>query len=206
MVAVLVGQISALIRESRFRGRLPTLSKQVYLFERQFFLKVMNLKGTVVYDSIHGNTKQIAEAIAEQLRSDAVDVELFSVKERKNPSGDFLFLGSPTRGSRPTKSSVQFLESLDRSYWSSHPVVLFDTVGPFSKDETKREKWLEVAEKGTKNAAAKLQQLCNECGIRSYPKVLHSAVTGFFGPLAPDATQRAKEFAQQFLESTRTKV
>ena len=84
------------------------------------------MKGTVVYDSIHGNTKQIAEGIAEQLRSDGVDVELFSVRERKTPSGDFLFLGSPTRGSRPTKPSVQFLEGLDVSYWSSHPVVLFD--------------------------------------------------------------------------------
>ncbi len=159
------------------------------------------MKGTVAYDSVHGNTKQIAEAIAEQLRSDGIEVELFSVTEGKKPSGDFLFLGSPTRMSRPTKSPVQFLESLDTSYWSNHQVVLFDTVGPFSKDKAKRDKWLETADRGTKNAAAKMQQFCKERGIRTYPKILHCAVTGFTGPLAPDAAQRAKEFAHRFLET-----
>jgi menaquinone-dependent protoporphyrinogen IX oxidase len=60
----------------------------------------VNMKGIVVYDTSYGNTKKIAETIAETLKESRVDVDLFYVKDVKKLSAedyDFLVLGSPTK-------------------------------------------------------------------------------------------------------------
>jgi flavodoxin len=55
------------------------------------------MKGIVAYDSVHGNTKQVAEAIAEEIRAAGHEVELIFLKESESnvAQGDFLFIGSP---------------------------------------------------------------------------------------------------------------
>ena len=58
------------------------------------------MKGIVVYDTSYGNTKKIAETIAEALRESGIEVDLFDVKNVKKLSAkdyNFLILGSPTR-------------------------------------------------------------------------------------------------------------
>ena len=58
------------------------------------------MKGIVVYDTSHGNTKKIAETIAETLKESGIEVDLFDVKTVKKFSAkdySFLVLGSPTR-------------------------------------------------------------------------------------------------------------
>ena len=58
------------------------------------------MKGIVVYDTSHGNTKKIAETIAEALKESKMKVDLFYVKDVKKLNGndyDFLVLGSPTK-------------------------------------------------------------------------------------------------------------
>ncbi|MCX6659003.1 MAG: flavodoxin domain-containing protein [Candidatus Bathyarchaeota archaeon] len=58
------------------------------------------MKGIVVYDTSYGNTKKIAETIAETLKESGIEVDLFDVKNVKKLSGKeygFLVLGSPTR-------------------------------------------------------------------------------------------------------------
>ncbi len=161
------------------------------------------MKGIVAYDSVHGNTKQIAEAIAEQIRSEGHEAELINLHggEKREASGDFLFVGSPTRVGRATGEAKGFLDHIEVNSWKSKPMVAFDTVDPLSKDEDKRDKWLERVDEGAKNAAKQLQGLARRRGLNVYPKVLHSAVTGFLGPLAPDAVTRAKEFTHQFLDN-----
>ena len=90
------------------------------------------MKGIVAYDSVHGNTKQVAEAIAEQIRSEGHQVELLSVKEgsRSAVVGDFMFIGSPTRAGRMTREAKGFVENLKSDDWKDKPIVTFDTVGP----------------------------------------------------------------------------
>lgn len=163
------------------------------------------MKGIVAYDSVHGNTKQVAEAIAEQRRVDGNQVEVFNLKD-KGPevvAGDFMFIGSPTRAGRMTGNTKHFLEGLDPANWRNKPIVLFDTIGPLPKDLEKRKKWLAMADEGGKNAASKMQEACRAQGLSNCSKKLHLAVTGFLGPLAPDALDMAREFTHVFLATLR---
>jgi len=156
------------------------------------------MKGVVAYDSVYGNTKQVAEAIAEQIRSEGHQVELIALRDEGGVAvtGDFLFVGSPTRMGRMTRSARVFVEGLDREYWKNRPIVAFDTVGPFSEDEEKRKKWLERV---TKSAATRMQELARKGGLMAHQEVLHVAVTGFKGPLAPDALAMARDFTHRFM-------
>jgi flavodoxin len=160
------------------------------------------MKGVVAYDSVYGNTKQVAEAIAEQIRSEGHQVELIALRDGGGSAsaGDFLFVGSPTRIGRMTKKAKEFVEGLDTGHWKSRPIVTFDTVGPLSEDEEKREKWLSRIEK---SAATRMQELARQRGLSVHEEVLHVAVTGFKGPLASDALDRAKEFAHRFIATMR---
>jgi flavodoxin len=155
----------------------------------------------VAYSSVYGNTKLVAEAISQQIRADGgVDVDLVSIDEGAPGSvvGDFMFVGSPTRGGRPTKKAKRFLEDLNVEAWRGKPVVLFDTVGPLPMDAEKRKVWLSRIDKG---AADRMKNQLIEKGLSAHPELLHLAVTGFKGPLAVDALDIAKAFAHKFLIS-----
>jgi len=156
------------------------------------------MKGIVAYDSVYGNTKQVAEAIAEQIRSEGHQVELIAIKDEGKGAveGDFLFVGSPTRMGRMTRGTKGFLEGLNSEYWKSRPVVAFDTVGPLSEDAEKRKKWLSRVDR---SAATRMQELARERGLSAHPEVLHIAVTGFKGPLASDALDIARDFTHRFM-------
>jgi flavodoxin len=156
------------------------------------------MKGIVVFDSVYGNTKQVAEAIAEQIRTDGHSADTLNLGEReaKKVEADFMFVGSPTRMGRMTKKAKGFVEGLDVEYWKSRPIVTFDTVGPVPEDGEKRKKWLERV---TKSAATRMQELARERGLSAHPEVLHVAVTGFKGPLASDALDMARDFTHQFI-------
>jgi flavodoxin len=156
------------------------------------------LKGIVVYDSVHGSTKAVAEAIAEQIASEGHQAQVIAVRQwAKGPlTGDFLFIGSPTRGGKMTNEAKDFIDSLDVDYWTNKKVVTFDTVGPLSKDAEKRNKTL--ASLNDKNAAARMKEICERRGIR-VDRVMHFAVVGMWGPIAPDGPQMAKEQTHKFL-------
>lgn len=154
------------------------------------------MKGIVVFDSVYGNTKLVAEAIAEQIRADGHSVEILNLgeKEPTKVDADFMFLGSPTRIGRMTKRAKGFLEGLDKELWKNKPIVTFDTVGPLSEDLEKRKKWLERIDK---SAATRMQDIVRGRGLNAHPEVLHIPVTGFKGPLASDALEMAREFTHR---------
>jgi flavodoxin len=74
------------------------------------------LKGIVVYDSVHGSTKAVAEAIAEQIASEGHQAQVIAVRQwAKGPlTGDFLFIGSPTRGGKDDQRGQGFHRFLGR--------------------------------------------------------------------------------------------
>lgn len=85
------------------------------------------MKTIVIFDSIYGNTKAIAEAIGRGITG---DVEVLNVKdadfsELKN--FDLLVVGSPTHGGRPSKDAKAFLESIPRNALKNIHVAAFDT-------------------------------------------------------------------------------
>ena len=64
---------------------------------------------SLVYFSRGGNTRKIAEAIAEELRIKPIDVKT----ETPDVSDtDLLIVGSGTYGSKPGKEMVNYLENL----------------------------------------------------------------------------------------------
>jgi flavodoxin len=159
------------------------------------------MKGVVAFDSVHGSTKAVAEAIAEEIKAEGHEVELINLREPA-PSGvvgDFLLVGSPTRGGRPTKGTTSFVERLEES-WKGKPAGVFDTVGPLSKDPEKRKKWLETIDAGSKNAASKLKEQCIRKGMK-VSGMLHVPVVGMWGPVTPEGPQMGKDFAHEFLAS-----
>ncbi|NLT37810.1 MAG: hypothetical protein GXX95_06605 [Methanomassiliicoccus sp.] len=162
------------------------------------------MKGMVAYDSVNGNTRQVAEAIAEVLKDGGLDVEIFSVKDRApaEVTGDVLFIGSPTRGGKMTKPTKVFVEGLNAEVWRGKEVIAFDTLGPLSKDAERRRKQLESIDVG-KNAATTIRNAGEERGINFHPQLLHFAVVGMWGPLADDALDKAREVAREIMVGLR---
>ena len=67
------------------------------------------MKIALIYFSRGGNTRKIAEAMAEELGVTAVDVK----KEKPDVSDvDLLVVGSGTYGGKPSKDMVEYLENL----------------------------------------------------------------------------------------------
>lgn len=161
---------------------------------------VVEMKGIVAFDSVHGSTKKVAEAMAEQIVAEGHEAQLIAVKDwSKGPlSADFLFIGSPTRGGKMTNAAKEFIESLDVDYWRSKKVVTFTTVGPLSKDSEKRKRAIESMGDHTKSAATKMKEICQGRGIPVHA-VMHFAVVGMWGPIAPEGPEMAKERMHEFL-------
>ncbi len=87
------------------------------------------MKTLVVYDSQFGNTKRIAQVIADTLRpfgqAQAVRVDLD--RSFKFQGVDLLIVGSPTQGFRPTPVMQAFLGNIPRESLSGLAVACFDT-------------------------------------------------------------------------------
>jgi len=144
----------------------------------------------VVYDSFYGNTKAVAEAIAEEARSAGHEAKVQSAREGlpEDMSADILVLGSPTRMTRMTRSAKKFVRRIRGSSWGSKPVFTFDTVMPGV-----------VGRPGTFGGTAgqKLHDLAKDMGLNVQEPVLHAEVTDMKGPLAPDALEKARTFARE---------
>lgn len=85
------------------------------------------MKSLVVYDSVYGNTAQVAQAIGRGLGDD-VDVTCVSeVDPSRLTSYDLLLVGSPVHGGRPTPAIDAFVRKLPASVLTGTRVAAFDT-------------------------------------------------------------------------------
>ena len=84
----------------------------------------------VIYFSRGGNTKKLAEAIAEGLNISAEDVK----KARLRSESDMVFLGSGCYGGKPGKEMMEFINENDLE---GQDVALFGTSGGGKGDELK---------------------------------------------------------------------
>ncbi|MDA8229097.1 MAG: hypothetical protein M0T74_15615 [Desulfitobacterium hafniense] len=74
------------------------------------------MKSIIIYDSIFGNTEQIALAIRDSM-DPKENVEAFRIKDIKPQhliGLKLLIVGSPTRAFKPTKAIVDFLNQIIR--------------------------------------------------------------------------------------------
>ncbi|MFW6135787.1 MAG: flavodoxin family protein [Chloroflexota bacterium] len=87
------------------------------------------VKALVVYDSVFGNTEQIAQAIGDALGS-SEDVETLRVTDAQPEAlttVDVLIVGSPTRGFQPTPATKNLLKRIPAGGLEAVRVAAFDT-------------------------------------------------------------------------------
>ena len=87
------------------------------------------MKAMVIYDSVFGNTEQVAREIGNSLDSQE-NVEILRVSSTKPDqlAGlELLFVGSPTRGFRPTEGITNFLKGIPADGLEGIKVAAFDT-------------------------------------------------------------------------------
>lgn len=155
-------------------------------------VEVWKMKGIVVYDTSSGNTKKIAETIAETLKESGVEVDLFDIKNVKKLSAkdyDFLALGSPTKFGTMSFTVKSFLGKLKSEEWLNKPFAAFDTENPENVEKAR-------AENKEWSAAEKIADKLREKNMTQLLPVLKALVLGWKGPLVEGEIERTKVYAK----------
>jgi menaquinone-dependent protoporphyrinogen IX oxidase len=155
-------------------------------------MELLEMNGIVVFDTSHGNTKAIAEAISEALKESGIEVSLFHVKDVKKLSGkdyDFLVVGSPTRFGTMSFAVKGFLGKVKSEEWMNKSFAAFDTENPENIEGARIEnkEWSAAEKIAVKLKDKKMNQLL---------PVLKAVVFGQKGPLKEGEIERAKEYAR----------
>ena len=85
------------------------------------------MKALVVYDSVFGNTEQVAYAIRDSLGSDVEALRVGDMKYEQVANLEYLIVGSPTRAFNPTKAITTFLKKMPGGSLRGVKVAAFDT-------------------------------------------------------------------------------
>ena len=157
------------------------------------------MRGVVVYDSYYGNTKIVAETIAEQIKLEGHETELRSVRDKypTPPQGDVLFLGSPIRMGSVTRRMKKFIKKLDKKTWKDKPIIVFTTI--LMQPESATDKQKESREKYDIPAGRKLRDLARSEGFNAVENHLWIDVKGIKGPLVETGVEKIKQFTRDML-------
>ena len=85
------------------------------------------MKALIVYDSVYGNTEKIARAIGEAITGDVKVLRVGEVSPSELESINFLIVGSPTQGGRPTPAIQDLLNKVSDLAIKGINVAVFDT-------------------------------------------------------------------------------
>lgn len=87
------------------------------------------MKTLIIYDSVFGNTEKIANAIgsAQSLQKDVTVKRVSEIEMKDLNDIDFLLIGSPTRGFRPTEDIAAFLKKMPSEIMRGVHTAVFDT-------------------------------------------------------------------------------
>jgi len=138
------------------------------------------MKALVVYDSVYGNTKKIAEIVAAELVKGIKVISVSDFKSKDLAGIDLLVVGSPILAFRPSEKTGKFLASLSAGQLKGVKAAAFDTRMPifFSGD-----------------AAKKIAAALKQAGAEIIAEPRGFIVKGRKGPLANDALSKAKDWA-----------
>jgi flavodoxin len=142
------------------------------------------MKALVIYDSNLGNTKLIAEAIANELGEDARTVSVTNVKADDLAGVELLVVGSPIIGWKPTVRMQQFLTGLKPGQLNGIKATTFDTrVKLFIHGD----------------AAKEMAQRLKELGAEIVTEPMPFYVRGKEGPLFDGEVEKAKAWAKKLI-------
>jgi flavodoxin len=156
------------------------------------------MKALVLFRSFYGNTKQVAESIAQQITSLGHEAIVQDLRQRLPDlkSFDFIIIGAPTRMARVTGKALRVLKQLRKKGFAGKPVAIFDTYGPVpTKPEEleKGRKWLYPG------AAGIMQKVAKNQGLNVYAEILRCEVQGLKGPLADHQQVKIASFTKEFI-------
>ncbi len=87
------------------------------------------MKALIVYDSVHGNTQKVAQAIGDVIEGEVTVCRVGEATPDDFRALDLLVIGSPTHGGRPTPAIQAFVKGLPGPV-STVRVAVFDTRMP----------------------------------------------------------------------------
>ena len=148
----------------------------------------------IVYDSVFGNTAEVARAIGAELEN-SHDVRVVAVQEGKPADldgADLVIFGSPTRGFRPTPTIQEFIGSTGDAL-RDRRVAAFDTRLDPESIHPAPLRW--VVEVGG-YAAGVLQNELNQKGVNKIAEPEGFLVGGTEGPLKDGEIARARDWAR----------
>ena len=149
------------------------------------------MKGIIIYDTTHENTKKVAETIAETIKESGIEIDLFYVKDVKKLNGkdyDFLVLGSPTKFGTMSFTFKRFLGKVNGEEWMNKPFAAFDTENPENIEQSrlKNKEW---------SAAEKIAEKLGDKKMIQLLPVLKTLVIGQKGPLVEGELDPARDYA-----------
>jgi flavodoxin I len=156
----------------------------------------LRMNALVVYDSVFGNTEQVAREIGKALETEG-SVQTMRVTEVRMDqlSGlELLVVGSPTRGFRPTEGITAFLKGLPEGKLNGVNVAAFDTRIAL---EDIKSRILRFLVKIGGYAAPSVAKRLEAAGGRLVAPPEGFAVTGTEGPMKQGELERAAGWGRQ---------
>ncbi len=154
------------------------------------------MKVLIIYDSVFGNTEQIARAMGNALgtKEHVETLQVDEVKIEKIQGLDVLIVGSPTRRFRPTEAITKFLRMLPKSNLKGVKVAAFDTRLSLSTIESSVLRFIvKTGGYAAKSIAKKLKRSGGNLVVPPEGFL----VTGEEGPLKDGELERAADWAMQ---------
>lgn len=153
------------------------------------------MKTLVVYDSVFGNTEQVARAMADACQP-AEAVQVAAVQAQQLQGVTVLLAGSPTRAFRPTPAMSAWLKKLPANSLRGKRVAAFDTRLPAEEAPSAI---LRVMVKAFGWAAKPIADRLVKAGgeLAATPEGFY--VTDSKGPLKQGELERAAEWAKRIV-------
>jgi flavodoxin I len=148
------------------------------------------MKTLVIYDSVHGNTRKIAEAIGEAAGGEVKEQRAGEVDTARLKDFDLVFIGAPTHGGRPTKAMQDFLDKVQADALKGTNVAAFDT--------RLTARWVRIFG----YAAGRIGSTLEKKGGTLIGSPEGFFVKGTEGPLKEGERERAAVWAKQIVKST----
>ena len=157
------------------------------------------MKAMVVYDSVHGNTEQVAQAVARALGSPE-EVETLRVTEvdvGQLADLDILIVGAPTHAFQPSPAAKTFLKSIPIGALEGVRVAAFDTrISVEDTDSTILSFMIKLFGYAAKPIADRLKRKGGDLALP--PEGFF--VEGTEGPLREGELERAAEWAKPIVQ------
>ena len=157
------------------------------------------MKVLVVYESVYGNTEQIAQAIGGATNGDVKVLRAADASPAELEAVDLLIVGSPTQGFRPVAPVQTFIESIPGDTLRGVGTAAFDTRIPAAEVGTGLRLFMKVGG----YAAGRIAKALRKKGGKPA-----SEPEGFFvkdkeGPLQEGELERAAIWAKEIAKSSK---